>query len=180
MEYPFRFDWKKGLEAIVYIANRSPNKTFHHISKIMYFADRLHLEKYGRFICGDKYCAMKHGPVPSGIYDILKLVRGNEPCSYFITPMTIDTFKDAFTVIDNYNVQAARESNIKLFSESDLECIDEAISQYGSLEFTKLADVSHDQAWENTDANDIMEIEGIINTLSNPKEIFEHINNPHP
>ncbi len=42
---------------------------------MMYFADRLHLERYGRFICGDSYVAMKNGPVPSFTYDILKARR---------------------------------------------------------------------------------------------------------
>jgi uncharacterized phage-associated protein len=48
----------------------------------MYFADRKHLEKYGRFICGDSYVAMKHGPVPSEIYDILKAVISDTVLSF--------------------------------------------------------------------------------------------------
>jgi uncharacterized phage-associated protein len=76
-DYPFEFNLDKGIEAILYIAQKVDDPTFHRISKIMYFADRKHLEKYGRFICGDSYVAMKHGPVPSEIYDILKAVKAD-------------------------------------------------------------------------------------------------------
>jgi uncharacterized phage-associated protein len=74
---PFEFDIEKGIESVLYIIENGAQPTFHHISKVMYFADKEHLEKYGRFICGDSYVAMKHGPVPSGIYDLLKSVRGD-------------------------------------------------------------------------------------------------------
>ncbi|MEO6666974.1 MAG: Panacea domain-containing protein, partial [Nitrospiria bacterium] len=73
----FRFDPEKALQAILFVARMLPGATFHQISKIIYFADKAHLQKYGRLICGDTYVAMKHGPVPSGIYDILKSVRGD-------------------------------------------------------------------------------------------------------
>ena len=36
------------------------------------------MERYERFITGDYYVKMEQGPVPSGAYDIAKLVRGDE------------------------------------------------------------------------------------------------------
>src|SRR5437899_249948 len=78
----FRFDPEKALQAILFVAHRIPEASFHQISKIIYFADKAHLQKYGRLICGDSYVAMKHGPVPSAIYDILKAVRGDGFCEY--------------------------------------------------------------------------------------------------
>ena len=62
---PFEFNEKVALEVILYIANKSQKPTFHHIAKLLYFADKSHLCQYGRFICGDNYIAMKNGPVPS-------------------------------------------------------------------------------------------------------------------
>jgi hypothetical protein len=41
----------------------------------MYFADKAHLEQYGRFICGDSYVAMK--PVPIGTYENRYVVMVN-------------------------------------------------------------------------------------------------------
>ncbi len=46
---PFVFDEDVAIEVVLYIANRVPDPTFHLIFKIMYFADKAHLERYGRF-----------------------------------------------------------------------------------------------------------------------------------
>jgi uncharacterized phage-associated protein len=73
----FRFDPEKALNLVLYVAGEVPQATFHTISKVIYFADKLHLQRYGRLICGDSYVAMKHGLVPSEIYDMMKDVRGD-------------------------------------------------------------------------------------------------------
>lgn len=67
------FDREKALEVILYIANNLDGATFHSISKMLYLSDKLHLQEYGRLICGDRYIAMEYGPVPSAIYDMLKV-----------------------------------------------------------------------------------------------------------
>ena len=77
MKHPFEFNAEKAIEVILYIAEHIKEPTFHTVSKVLYFADKEHLEKYGRFICGDSYIAMRRGPVPSGVYDLLKLARGD-------------------------------------------------------------------------------------------------------
>jgi uncharacterized phage-associated protein len=40
--------------------------------KAIFLADRAHLNQYGRPVTFDRYVAMKHGPVPSFAYDVLK------------------------------------------------------------------------------------------------------------
>ena len=47
------FNSEKSLQAVLYIANRVERKDFHKIFKVLYFADREHLIKYGRPITGD-------------------------------------------------------------------------------------------------------------------------------
>ena len=168
----FIFDPKTAIEAILYIAHRVNDPTFHRISKIMYFADKTHLARYGRFICGDHYVAMKHGPVPGGLYDILKDVR------YHRSSSIVDKAHKAFTVEQTDRkpyVKPAREADLAYFSESDLECLDEAIERYGTLSFKQLTTQSHDQAWDSADENDLIEIEQIISTFDNPAGLLEHL-----
>lgn len=55
-----------------YVLNTLGKAQFHELFKILYFADQEHIKIYGRPITGDKYIAMKYGPVPSFLYDILK------------------------------------------------------------------------------------------------------------
>jgi len=70
------FDREKAIEATLFMAKLLPNPTKHSISKMFYLADKLHLQEYGRLICGDRYIAMEYGPVPSAIYDMMKVAAG--------------------------------------------------------------------------------------------------------
>ena len=72
-----QFNKVKTLNALLYVANRVQRKDFHKIFKIIYFADRQHLADWGSPITGDTYIAMEAGPVPSRLYDMLKIVRGD-------------------------------------------------------------------------------------------------------
>ncbi len=169
---PFEFDQKTAIEVILYIANRLKKRGFHRISKIIYFADKAHLEKYGRFICGDNYIAMKDGPVPSGIYDILKTVRGD---GCFDLKQEPD-----FEVRGEYIVVPHRDADVGNFSISDLECLDEAIAQYGTLSFSELRRLSHLGAWDRADRNIRIDIEHIVADFENPDEILEFLRDPYP
>jgi uncharacterized phage-associated protein len=168
----YTFNAEVALEAILYIANRVDNPTFHRISKILYFADKAHLVRYGRFISGDSYVAMKHGPAPSDTYDILKAVRFGLDYCYEVAPET------AFSV-DNYMVIPFRAADLDVFSDSDIECLDEAITLYGTKTFGELTRLSHDEAWNATGDNEFMDIELIAATL-NDADLLEHLQDPYP
>lgn len=45
--------------------------------KILYFAEKKQLAKYGRSITGDAIIAMKYGPVPTCTYDLVKHTLAN-------------------------------------------------------------------------------------------------------
>lgn len=168
----FGFDPQKAIEVILYIANNLQIPDFHKISKVLYFADKSHLERYGRLICGDSYIAMKHGPVPSGVYDILKTVRGDGLWSDVICEK-LDM--ESFSVHEKKRVVPSRGANTDLLSESDIECLSEAIGKYGTLEFSELTEASHDNAWKSVDQNDVIDIEEIVATLSHSDELLEHL-----
>ena len=178
MVSPFRFNLEKAIEAILYIIENGTENTLHHISKVMYFADKEHIEKYGRFICGDSYVAMKHGPVPSGIYDILKTVRGD--FIFNLPDALLQDLHATLEIVDKYRVNNLRTVNLDFFSESDLECLDNSIQRYGHLSFDELTELSHDSAWDNTNTNDFMELEDIISTIDNSEDLLEHLYDPHP
>jgi uncharacterized phage-associated protein len=179
MDYPFQFNLDKGLETVLYIIQNGTQPTFHHISKVIYFADKIHLEKYGRFICGDRYVAMKHGPVPGGVYDLLKIARGDR-FIFSLPSELIEKTKRAFNVQGRYGVNRVRDAHIEYFSDSDTECLNIAIQKYGNLSFRQLTDVSHDQAWEISDENDFMEIEHIVATFRDENELLEHLRDQFP
>jgi hypothetical protein len=88
----FELNREKIRETLLYIAARVKNPTLHTVFKIMYFADKLHLSNYGRFITGDTYYAMEYGPVPSAAYDMTKdaefhALNGIKITGYHLKPL---------------------------------------------------------------------------------------------
>ena len=167
-----KFDAEKAVETILYIANRAPHPDIYHVLKIMYFADKEHLSKYGRLICNDTYIAMNNGPVPSGTYDIIKHVRGDgyHPC---IDEHASKSF-DVHPKPDNKMVPL-RMADLDFQRESDIECLNDSIAQYGRLSFGELKELSHDKAFESADVNDEIPIEAIAATLKDGELLIKYL-----
>jgi len=174
---PFVFDVKKAIQTILYVATRLPKQPAdpYIALKVIYHADMAHLHRYGRFIFGDRYVAMNHGPVPSGAYDIVKHVRGDSSWG----PECPEA-KDAFRA-NRYSIVPFVNADLSVFSDSDRECLDEAISTYGKLSFKELKDLSHrDEAYKRADQNDYMTTESIAETAPDKDALLEYLRDPHP
>lgn len=166
----FTFDQRKALEVILFISAKVPD--LYHILKILYFADKEHLQEHGRFICGDSYVAMSNGPVPSEVYDMIKHVRGDGN----IFRSEYDYLKNDFNTEGN-NVIPLRAPDLDLLSETDLACLEKAIAENRSLNFAQLKKKSHDAAYDSADENDFMSVENIAKTLKNGDQLLSYLKN---
>ena len=143
--------------------------------KLIYLADKCHLERYGRFIFGDWYVAMEYGPVPSGAYDVMKQARGDRQQS--LAPHVVLAFRvDPATNV----ITALREADLDELSASDRECLDEVIDRYGKLGFGGLKDVSHDEAYKATLRNQQISIDAIAAMSDRAPDLIQHLADPHP
>lgn len=163
--------FKKILETILFIAGKAPIPDKFHIAKILYFADKYHLEKYGRTICNDYYIAMDGGPVPSKTYDLIKDVEGKG-----WTTILSKEAKESFKV-EGHFIKPLREANSDYLSESDMECIIKAINNYGNMTFEDLKKESHDEAYNSADQDGVIPLQAIINTLDDAESILDYISN---
>lgn len=163
-----KFNLQKAIEVLLYITNRV-NNTYNAL-KVLYFADKSHLSKYGRLICGDVYIAMEHGPVPSNVYDIVKQARGDS----FYEFDTEENIESLFEISNRYIIKSRRKANYEYLSETDIECLDEAIKNYGHLNFNDLRAQSHDDAFRAADFNDVIPFEAMIRALPNAEELLEY------
>jgi uncharacterized phage-associated protein len=146
------FDINKAQATMLYISNKVEDKNFLKLFKILYFADKKHLAKYGRQVVWDKYIAMSHGPVPSRIYNCFKAIRGDEP--------KISEYKDfyhSFEVHDRFCVTPLAEPDMDELSKSDIECLDWSIGENENLSFGRLSKKSHDRAWKKASKDDTMD-----------------------
>ena len=139
-----KFDKIKTLNALLYVASRVQRKDIHKIFKIIYFADRQHLADWGRPITGDTYIAMEAGPVPSRMYDMLKIVRGD---SYLPDYENLGSYYR----IDNWMyVTPLKDADINKLSKTEISALDDSISKYSLLSYDEIKEKSHDIAWRST------------------------------
>jgi uncharacterized phage-associated protein len=118
---------KKILNAIIFFASKSPHAKINRLKlmKLLWLADRIHLNKYGRLILKDNYNALPHGPVPSQTMDFSK-----------------HTIENTFDVM-GFTIIAKSSFDSKYFSKSDIEIMELVWKKYGSMNKYKLRDYSH-------------------------------------
>lgn len=137
------FDVSKAVAAIGYLVEKT-GATMYSLMKMMYLADKMHLERYGRFIAGDNYVAMKQGPVPSCTYNMIKHVRG-ENCG-----RGFDLAAQYLAYGENFAVSLKRKPEYEdELSASDIECLEEIANIYNKVGHWAVRDMSHDDAWKS-------------------------------
>ena len=163
------FDVYKSLNAVLYISERVQRSDFHKIFKILYFSDREHLMEYGRAITGDRYVAMKYGPVPSNLYDNFKSVRGD---SYFVDN---GEFSQYFSVVNNDIIKPNRKADVSELSKSDIKHLDNSIELYGKMSMDEICEKSYDYAWRNTLPDRGIDLANIILEAGGDDEYIQFI-----
>lgn len=156
MKIKFQVNPRKALEAVLWLAHKQPGLTFHTVVKVLYYADKKHLNKYGRPVVGDGYHALEFGPVGSFAY---RLLRG-EP--YALEALALR--ERPFEIRDRYHVHPKeRKPDLLVFSPSDLEALEDAYRENANLSFKALTDKSHrEPAWREADVNGPMAFEDML------------------
>jgi uncharacterized phage-associated protein len=140
----FNANQGKILEALVLSATERPGIDVLHLCKVFYFADKDHLNRYGRPIFGDKYFALLQGPVPSVTYNMIKRDEFRLNVDLLVQLSDALSFHKAET--DDYlRLKAKRAPRYDAFSESDLECFRAAIKRFADMSVDELAQVAHDE-----------------------------------
>jgi len=140
----FRFDPEKFVAALTYFASHGvPDLDVMKANKLLYFADKAHLLKYGRPISGDDYYGMEHGPVPSNAYNVIKAAIAKDnalPLGLF------ERYLEVQPTSGNLHQIVARESpDMDVLSDSDVEILDQTIEKYGPLPALRLRDLAHEE-----------------------------------
>jgi len=134
----------KALEVILWLAERQPGIDLYHVVKAAFYADKFHIDKYGRPVVGDNYRAAWWGPLPQVIYGLL--------C---FQPMEILALggngKLPFRVeADTFRVYGERGPNTKRLSASDVEALEYGWNEVHDKSFDELVLKTHnDPAFQN-------------------------------
>jgi len=134
----------KILECLLHLIQRADQQsktvTQFDLVKSLFFADIAHLETYGRPVTYDNYVAMKHGPVASEAYDMLKP-------NYFYRKKFVGWplwFRTPYqgNAYAFYNV--SRPPDYKKLSKSDIRELNVAQDMVWGLGFGDTSDLSHE------------------------------------
>jgi uncharacterized phage-associated protein len=133
----FKVNFEKCTQALNFFAHKAGG----HINKmkalkLVFFADRYHVRKYGRLLTNDSYMAMEHGPVPSKTKDIAESNNYLED--------SIKNYSENFIdPINNLVLRSKSEVDEDVFSESDLEALNFAWNTFGHFDPYELRDITH-------------------------------------
>ena len=87
---------------------------------------------------------MDAGPVPSRLYDMLKIVRGD---SYLPDTEGLGKY---FQVENWMYVRPLVDADLNKLSANEQEALSNAIEKYASLSYDEIKEKSHDVAWRST------------------------------
>ena len=131
-----RFNEAKATQAAArLLRNRGGRMSYMKLIKLLYLADREALARWGRPITTDSYVSMNHGPVLSGVLNLI-----TDPDD----PAQVQTaWAKHISAPENYDVILKEDSSGDLLSESEDELLDEVSSKFGHLNRWKLVDLVH-------------------------------------
>ncbi len=135
--------------ALLYIIKKSKEerRDVYGIVKTAFFAQQIHLSSSGIPLFNDEICALPFGPVPSSIYDILKMARGDEHEMEFHKK---DGLREVAASIGwkDERFFAKEDPDMDYLSESDIQALDKAIDRVSKMSFNDIYSKTHGKEWE--------------------------------
>ncbi len=144
------FDERKAAHAAAFFLHSAGGALPHlKLMKLLYLAERLSLGRFGETITGDSFVSMPHGPVLSMTLDH---INGNlQSVEGGWAAWISDRADHAVALKDPSKIRSPQDDLVAL-SETDIECLAEVWSEFGSWDKFKLRDYTHSGAcpeWEN-------------------------------
>ncbi|HDY72671.1 MAG TPA: DUF4065 domain-containing protein [bacterium] len=138
MKTLLKFDYKKATQAINYFAKKEGGKIDKlKLIKLIYFADRYHLRKYGRPIMNDIYYAMRLGSVGTSVKDIAE-------SSDFLSETEYNYAKEFISSKKENRIVSMADLDLDVFSKSDIEAFDYIYEKLGKYKASQLIDINHE------------------------------------
>lgn len=138
------------LKAVVLyiIQNSSPERRdVYSIVKTAFYAQQSQLAQSGVPLFKDDICALPFGPVPSDIYHILKIARGDQSEIEF--HKTDGLIEIAHSIGFDSEVFYSKENpDMDYLSKSDVDAIDSAIKRVAEMSFDEIVRDTHSQEWD--------------------------------
>jgi uncharacterized phage-associated protein len=148
------YEIEKLIDILTIFSNHNQDLTKMRISKLLYFIDKYHLQKYGQVVLDDRYYRLPKGPIPGLTLNLLNEFFDPE-FEYAIADNRINKIylSEYLKATGSYRLKMKKAGNFAALSESEVEIINKVLEDYGTLSTNDLVDESHkDASWLMTDA----------------------------
>ena len=141
MNAVYKFSTEKAFAAIHWMVSQGVPVDLHAALKTCYFADKAHLNEHVQPIFGATYKAMKFGPVPLEIYEMM---RGDGLWLWEVkaeaTPWRLN----------GYHLQrvANDEPDMACFAQSEMQHLEQGFETSTSMNFTSRTAATHGHDWQ--------------------------------
>jgi len=118
------------------------------LMKLFYFADFMHIKRYGSSITSDKYFHLEHGPIPTTIKNLVDSATDDIDNSVLADTIKIEPNGGQLRIVP---IRTFSEADGKWCSEKELETLERVCSRFGSVNKQTIEDASHKEApWTET------------------------------
>ncbi len=132
--------FQKATEALLFFCEKSNGRIDKMKAlKLVYFADRMHLRRFGRTILGGDYFGMCHGPVHSEVRDVIEKTQLNDPDEESYVEERLK--RDDNEIVVAENARFSRDN--PAFSDSEVDVMDEVWRIFGSFDQWLLREITH-------------------------------------
>lgn len=143
---------KRFTEMVVFFTEvLQPWKT--QLNKLLFYADFLLFKKTCQSMSGARYRAINMGPVPNNFQSIFEYIANNDDVDIFQTE-----FKNSASIGEQFKPRKDRPFNAALFSEIELQVLQEVATKFKGTKTKEIIDISHEEiAWlENEKSKNII------------------------
>ena len=141
MTATYRFSTEKAFSAIHWMVSRGVEVDLHAALKACYFADKSHLNEHMQPIFGATYRAMKYGPVPVEIYEMMR----GEGLWLWEVKQQVTPWR-----MNGYRLQAVAndEPDMACFAQSEMEHLERGFATSTGMNFTARTAATHGRDWQ--------------------------------
>ncbi len=124
-------------EAILLICTRSEgDESFGAIklNKLLFYADFIAYQKFGKSITGQEYFRLPHGPAPQRMKHVVEMMRKNGDLAFRETDYYGRKQNRAF---------ALREPSIQKFTSQEIDLMDRVVQRWRGVNGAKISESAH-------------------------------------
>ena len=139
-----QIDLEKNVQLINFFAIKEGGKIdYIKVLKLIYLSDKYMLCRHGRMITGDRYAAIKKGPVPSATKDVAEGIVKNSVADEDF-PVSKDYCNQYVGHADEWNIESRKDFDDSMFSSAELQAMESVYGKFGSKNKWDLVKLTHE------------------------------------